>query len=59
MAENQKMEIDTSMLSDTLISAIELAGKLIEWDKSKSIMISYIEGKCLLIEETFLNKLTK
>lgn len=49
MAENQKMEIETSLLSDTLISAIELAGKLIEWDKSKSIMISYIEGKRLLI----------
>ena len=53
MAENQKREIDTSLLSDTLVAAIELAGKIIEWDKSKSIMIDYIKGKLLLIEETY------
>ena len=45
MAENQKVEIDKSLLSDTLVAAIELAGKLIELDKSKFIMINYIEGK--------------
>jgi hypothetical protein len=44
MAQAQEIKywkIDTSVLSDTLIEAIELAEKILEWDKN--IMIEYYD----------------
>lgn len=39
--KNWKIGISKELLSDTLVSVIQLAGEIIEWDKSKSIMINY------------------